>query len=98
MEGPPLESHRKRFSVRSAPPWCLENLDLSPFEVYTVASLECQVPREWFGAKPAEGDNWVQIWDQRLQENFGSITYAVIVRLSDFEAGQLDRCAVVMWQ
>lgn len=71
---------------------------------WTVATLPSGDPREWFGllaespSGPDDGEQWIQLWDQRFEESYGSLTYVIATRRTDFEAGRLDRCAVVAWQ
>lgn len=64
---------------------------------WTVATVDAPGSRSWYGAEPGDGP-WVQLWDQMLEERFGSVTLSVVVRLRDYENGRLDRCAVVAWQ
>ena len=61
---------------------------------FTDATLPSPSPRDWFGPEPADGADWLQVWEECL----GSMTHSVVVRLEDFEAGRLDRCRVVAWQ
>jgi len=54
--------------------------------------------RQWSGMKPNSDEEWLSVWTQAQERVFGSIIPCVVVRVADFEAGRLDRCAVVKWQ
>lgn len=65
---------------------------------WTEATLDSPGPRQWLGDDPAPGEKWLQLWTHSLEESYGSMETSVVVRLNDFESGNLDRCSVILWQ
>lgn len=72
-----------------------ERLPLNPdLGAYTEATSPSLCARGWHGDVPADGGSWLQLWNHPI----GSSAMSVVVRVADFEAGNLDRYRVIYWQ
>ncbi len=87
-----------RFALRpeSEAAWNLmERFPAAPdLAAFTEATSPLPGARDWHGDVPDDGGSWLQLWNEPI----GSAALSVVVRITDFEAGDLDRYRVIYWQ
>ena len=54
-------------------------------------------PRQWLHDELYEVDRWYQLWTP-LDGWWGSMSYSLMIRPQDFDAGRLERCETLGWQ